>query len=231
MPNAIQTFLSSRPARTTTAHLPIITGPHQASHIWFQKEGRYDYLYEEHYISTHPKAQGGKAGSQSGPGLHLHLKQDEYFKVVEGKLGVSIDGKDHYLTPESPEAIVPAGSVHRFWPEEGGGQTGNLIIKVRVDKYPGGFDERFMRNMLSYIADCEKANTSPSLFQIILFGYAHDICLAFPLPRAILQPLHWFLGYVVASRLLGYQESYPEYYATATATIPPSPPIQDKKDL
>lgn len=150
--------------------------------------------------------------SQSGPPPHIHLYQAEYFKVVEGTLGVEINGKDHFFTPESDEAIVPKMSRHRFWPEKGGAETGNMRVRIRVDAYPGGFDERFIRNAFCYAADCEKQGMQVSLLQMILFLYAHDMVVAMPFPVPILRFIHWVLGYGVAYWIFGYRSSYPEYY-------------------
>ena len=208
----MQLLLSSRPPRTKTALLSEVQGIFLALHARFESTDRYNYLYETHYVSTHPKAQGGKAKAQSGPAPHIHLHQAEYFKVIEGTLGVVVDGQDVYLNPEDEERRVPPGSRHCFWPEKGGGRTGNMTVRIRVDPYPGGLDERFIRNIFSYFADCSRQGVEPSLFQIMLFLYAHDMVVAMPLPIPVLHVIHFIGAYVIGWWLLGYKETYLEYY-------------------
>lgn len=158
MPNALQLILSPRPPRTNTASDAVVQGTELACEASWAREGIYDYLYERHYVATHAAAQGGKKAaltgafkfpynhfvellltdcSCTGPPPHIHLKQAEYFKVLEGELGVEVDGKDYVLTPSDDEYCVPAMSRHRFWPEAGG-ESGDMKIQVRVDAYDGG---------------------------------------------------------------------------------------------
>lgn len=35
-------------------------------------------------------------------GRHIHLRQDEYFKVEQGTLGIIPDGVEHVLTDDDP---------------------------------------------------------------------------------------------------------------------------------
>lgn len=52
----------------------------------------------------------------TGPPLHIHMFQTEYSKVEKGIMGVVDDaGRHRKVTPEDPEFIIPAGSLHRFY--------------------------------------------------------------------------------------------------------------------
>lgn len=213
MPNAIQTLISPRPQRTKTAHLAEVKGAFNASHASFHRENGHLYITETHYTSIHPKAQGGLE-SESGPPPHIHLYQSEYFTVLAGTLGVAVNGTNYFLKPGDPEKRVESGARHRFWPHEGAdGGKGDVVLRVRVDEYyPGGLDERFIRNIFSYTADCDTQGKSISLPQMILFLYAHDMVADIPLPIPILKAFHWFVGYVIGAWLLGYSDTYSEYY-------------------
>lgn len=139
MPNSLQLLLSPRPPRTHTASQRVVQGAHFACEAWWDLSSTGQTLaYERHFVSRALKAQGSKAGSDTGPPLHMHLKQKEYFTVLEGEMGVELDGKDHILRPEDGEFAIPVGTIHRFWPHSGGEKTGDMLIRVRVDEYPGG---------------------------------------------------------------------------------------------
>jgi mannose-6-phosphate isomerase-like protein (cupin superfamily) len=216
MPNALQLYLSPRPRRTRTAHLAEVKGIYHACHAWFRVEDGLNYVYEEHYCSTHAKAQGFEK-SETGPPPHIHLYQTEYFTAISGVLGLECEGKQILLKPGDPELSVTPGKMHRFWAQEGGGEKDNMVVRVRVDPSPGGMDESFIRNFFSYAADCETHNLPLSPFQLFLFLWSHDMVLALPLPLPLNKALHWFIS-VVAVRLFGYRASYPEYYSNGPQT-------------
>jgi len=49
----------------------------------------------------------------AGPPTHSHPLQEEAFKVISGRLGVELEGKQQVLGP-GEELIIPAGKAHRF---------------------------------------------------------------------------------------------------------------------
>jgi hypothetical protein len=59
---------------------------------------------------------------------------------------------------------------------------------------------------VGYLRDCQRANISPSIFQIILFGYYSATVPSPPfwLPIWLLTAINWFLATWIAERLLGY---------------------------
>jgi mannose-6-phosphate isomerase-like protein (cupin superfamily) len=51
----------------------------------------------------------------SGPPLHFYPFQNEYFRVVQGRMCVEIDGVLRTLTSEDEEVVGRAGTIHRFY--------------------------------------------------------------------------------------------------------------------
>lgn len=49
-----------------------------------------------------------------GPPLHIHHRQVETFRVLEGRYEFLIDGVRHAAGP-GDTAVVPAGAKHAFW--------------------------------------------------------------------------------------------------------------------
>ena len=70
--------------------------------------------------------------------------------------------------------------------------------------------------MQSYRDDCRKAGIPRSLPQVLLFNWVGGVVLALPGPTIISKPvgvaLNLFGGLVLGKYILGYRESYPEYY-------------------
>ena len=48
--------------------------------------------------------------------LHVHPRQEEYFKALSGALGVQVDYQYRSLA-EGEEALIPPGTPHRWWNE------------------------------------------------------------------------------------------------------------------
>lgn len=175
----------------------------------FKKEddGRW-VVVETHYMHNKIVREG-----RSGPPLHIHLQQTEYFEVQQGVLGVVKNGQEYKLTADSGTVSIPPGTRHRFWAHASG--TKDLVFKcwVHPQDLDHSFDESFLRNFVGYIRDCQKAKIEPSIFQLVLLGYnsATVSCPPFWVPIWILTAIHYVLAYWIAAGLLGYEPSYPEY--------------------
>ncbi len=146
---------------------------------------------------------------RAGPEEHRHLLGDEYFEVVEGRLGIRIDGEASVLEP-GESTTVPAGTRHMWW------NAGDTTVVGRGElRNPGRFEELVTTFFALGNRGMVGRNGEPGLLQtaVVLAEYADEYDPAF-LPR----PVKFLLNYVVAplGRALGYPVVVP--YA------PPSTP-------
>ncbi|KAK3683970.1 hypothetical protein B0T22DRAFT_520386 [Podospora appendiculata] len=205
-----QLWLSPRPLqRTDRARDPAILGATDGVLYNFctEPDGR-RVVQETHYIKDKAVKEG-----LSGPPLHIHVAQDEFFQVKQGVFGVMTNDEKHRITKDSGPVAVPAGTRHRFWAHADG--TEDLIFDFWVDPQDvdHGIDARFMRNFAGYLRDCATAGLAPSVFQLALMMYDSGIILSPPfwVPVWILTVLSYVVANWIAAGLLGYKASYPEY--------------------
>src|SRR3712207_9463423 len=66
---------------------------------------------------------------------HIHLRQEERFDVLEGRIRLRFEGVEH-LKSTGESVVVPAGSAHTWAPVEGG-------ARVRLTFTPGADIEEF----------------------------------------------------------------------------------------
>ncbi|KAI9154972.1 putative oxidoreductase virH [Paramyrothecium foliicola] len=215
MPYAWQLWLSPRPLnRAKSLPEPHILAAHDAALFEFLTggDGR-EVIRETHYIDN-PVVKSGK----SGPPLHIHLLQNEYFQVEQGILAVHRNGEVVVATKEDGIIEVPAGTRHRFWAHHTGKE--DLIFKVwaRPQGLDRGFDEIFIRHLIGYLRDCQKCNLEPSVFQLMLFAESSATVAtpSFWVPTFVLKSVQYALAYGIGGFVLGYKDSYPEYHTVAT---------------
>ncbi|KAI1430765.1 hypothetical protein GGR50DRAFT_698692 [Xylaria sp. CBS 124048] len=207
---AWQLWLSPRPLRRTniSSQLTFKTIQNAALYQFLDEEDGGWGVRETHYIDN-PLVRAGL----SGPPLHIHLIQDEFFKIEQGVLGVITDGTERALTKDDGILKIPAGTRHRFWCHKS--STENLVFHGWIDPQDKDYilDKNYLRHLQGYIADCDKANVKPSIFQIILFSYHASTVLSPPfwVPLWLLNGTHYILANWIAQGLLGYKPSYPEY--------------------
>jgi quercetin dioxygenase-like cupin family protein len=72
----------------------------------------------------------------SGPPLHRHSREDEWFYVLDGEITVEIDGERTVLR-EGGSAFAPRGTAHTF--KNFGDDTAQMLAIV----IPGGFNQFF----------------------------------------------------------------------------------------
>jgi mannose-6-phosphate isomerase-like protein (cupin superfamily) len=100
------------------------------------------------------------------PARHIHLRQDETFRVISGKLGVFINEKEHLLTAEDGEITIPHGARHRFFSHPSATEDLKVKITLNPEDLEKRLDENFLRNFWGYMGDCETHKIQPSPFQM-----------------------------------------------------------------
>lgn len=202
------------PVRTNTAaNNPII-----------YEGGRSSVSFREpnsEYCMTHtiPPASEDNGVSIITPPFHYHIYQDEFFRVQRGTGNFyrGLDPKPFAVLSSAPgqprTASIKAGRYHRF---ENASATEDLVVDVHLAPESYESEQRFFRNFFGYLDDCKRARAAPSFFQLLVFLHSADTPLALPLP--------WEGLGRIASRILltatalwgkwvlGYRDTYPEYY-------------------
>ena len=74
--------------------------------------------------------------SHSGPPLHVHHREDEWFYILAGDFAFEVDGKRTQL-PSGGSLLAPRGLPHR-WANTGQNE-GRLVVVLQ----PGGFETFF----------------------------------------------------------------------------------------
>lgn len=72
----------------------------------------------------------------SGPPLHRHSREDEWFYVLDGEITWEVDGKRHSGGPGS-SAFAPRGTAHAF--QNFRDETAHILVMVT----PAGLDRFF----------------------------------------------------------------------------------------
>ncbi|KAF1919307.1 hypothetical protein BDU57DRAFT_512329 [Ampelomyces quisqualis] len=167
-------------------------------------------IRETHYIKN-PLVKAGL----SGPPIHIHLQQDEFFKVEQGVLGAIKDGVEYTITKDDGVFVIPKHVRHRFWCHKS--STEDLVFTVWLDPCTETdhlFDLNILRNLTGYMEDCLKAGLEPSPWQMLLFFEDSSSALVPPvlswMPNWLLTSVHHGLA-LYAENVLGYKRSYPEY--------------------
>ncbi|MDX5349496.1 MAG: cupin domain-containing protein [Paracoccaceae bacterium] len=101
------------------------------------------FAFGRHIIRITADQTGGSLGcfeaevpAGEGPPLHVHEKEEEFFRVLEGRFAFWCNGARVDLA-EGGVICVPRGSVHRF--QNIGQTTGRLMVVMT----PGGFEGFF----------------------------------------------------------------------------------------
>jgi quercetin dioxygenase-like cupin family protein len=144
----------------------------------------------------------GGRGWGTGPD-HVHPLQEERFEVLNGTLGLRVDGveKEH----EPGEVIVaPPGSPHAAW------NAGDGEVQVLVDFRPALRTEIAFEALAGLARDGKTTRTgvpkNPLQAAVILRSFEDEIYFVRPplaVQRLILGPL------AKLARLLGYRAEYP----------------------
>ena len=101
------------------------------------------FAFGRHIIRITADQTGGSLGcfesevpAGDGPPLHVHEKEEEFFRVLEGRFAFWCNGARVELT-EGGVICVPRGAEHRF--QNIGSSMGRLMVVMT----PGGFEGFF----------------------------------------------------------------------------------------
>jgi mannose-6-phosphate isomerase-like protein (cupin superfamily) len=111
--------------------------------ISFTHHGTVAMAFGKHVIRIFAQDTGGSCGmleaivpAGEGPPLHIHEREDEFFRVLSGRFGFWC--ADEYLElTEGGCIVLPRGVPHRF--QNVGVEEGHLMVVVT----PGGFEAFF----------------------------------------------------------------------------------------
>lgn len=136
---------------------------------------------------------------------HVHLRQEERFVVLSGRMGVRASGGERVLRP-GEEIAVPPGTPHTFW------NAGDEELHHLVELRPALKSEVFFETVFGLQRDgkfpVEGEKKAPNPFQgaLIVTEYENYLAGIPIIVRRIFFPPLAFLG-----RLLGYKASYAKY--------------------
>lgn len=138
-----------------------------------------------------------------GPPMHVHLKQQESFRVVAGTLGIAV-GREQRLLGIGETAVAPPGVPHRFW-NAGEGEA-RFIAAIEP---PGDFETHF-KTMFGLARD-GKGNRRGTPKNIWQFGVSLEIADTYlaSMPIFVQKLAIGFLAGI--GRRLGYQSRYSRY--------------------
>ena len=136
---------------------------------------------------------------------HVHLRQEERFVVISGRMGVRAAGNERVLGPDE-EVIVPPGTPHTLW--NAGDEELHHVVELR----PALKSEAFFETVFGLQRDgkfpVEGEKKAPNPFQGALIVTEYENYLA-GMPVTVQKLLFRPLAFV--GRLLGYRSSYPRY--------------------
>jgi quercetin dioxygenase-like cupin family protein len=151
-------------------------------------------------------------------GEHLHPQITERFRVIDGKLGVRVDGEEQVLE-SGGDMTVPPGVVHDWW------NAGDGEARVLVEIKPGRRFELMIANAFG-LANAGKTNSKgmPNPLQLAVFGREfRDVVEFVKPPRAIQRVLFGVLAPI--GRVFGYRAMYDEYMQAPREHVEPDPAV------
>jgi quercetin dioxygenase-like cupin family protein len=149
----------------------------------------------------------GSPGWTTGPD-HIHPRQEERFEVLSGKLGLRVEGAEHFLG-EGEVIVAPAGSAHAAW-----NASSSDEVHALIDFRPALRTETAFETLAGLARD-GKTNRAgaPSnllLLALVLRHFEEEIFLVRP-PLVVQRVIFGVLARV--ARLLGYRAEYAYPYA------------------
>ena len=116
------------------------------------------------------------------PPAHFHPYQSEYMEVLEGRLGLEIEGRDRILGPEDGQVKVEPWTNHRMFPPpsspEENKRDGEHAREITRFLLSGGettelfrLDTVFFQNWYGYQDEVVMGDGRIDLIQVLCVGY------------------------------------------------------------
>ena len=133
---------------------------------------------------------------------HIHLQCEERFEVMQGHLGVILDGERQQLGL-GEQVLIPPGTPHTFW------NAGEDELRFITDVRPPGQLQTYWETVFGLAEDGKVGkNGLPNLLQLAVVAPLAD-SYASNVPIRVTKFIIKLLGGIGC--LLGYKESYPQY--------------------
>jgi len=101
-----------------------------------------EFVFRCQYSGTDPFTTGGRE-SPAYPLLHWHRRQDEWIKVLSGRIGYVLNGKE-FLGSAGDVVTIPRGATHTFWCDPSSGEDAVMEFTAR----PGsGIDAEWLNTV------------------------------------------------------------------------------------
>lgn len=196
-------FLAPRiPRRTSRPSLKDIRLDEGRSRIVFNDisgESKARFLVVNH-LPPAPEAPSDVDSPNSSlcPPYHIHLREDETFRVISGQAKFllldqnhrrepsreerSQDGITHCIVPSHQMITIPRGQIHTF---RNASSSNTLVLEFgfsppgseTADEVLNSKMKHFFLNTQLYRSDCTSQGIPRSLFQILLFNHHADVAL------------------------------------------------------
>lgn len=126
----------------------------------------------------------------SGPPMHVHWKQDECLTVVEGKMGIEIQGEEKRFVVPGETMLFKAGVYHRFW------NAGDTTLKCTGWAKPALNFEYFLTNIYDSTkrSGGERPETYDAAFLLHRYRSEFDMASIPSFVKKVIFPITLFWG-------------------------------------
>ncbi|KAL8821628.1 MAG: hypothetical protein Q9223_000371 [Gallowayella weberi] len=162
-------------------------------------------------------------GTQKPP-AHFHPYQSEYVQVLQGRMGLEINGCERVLGPEAGQIEIKPWTIHRLFPppplppsegaEEDNGaanDTTRFLLSGSETSEAFRLDIAFFQNWYGYQDEVVKSGARMDLIQVLCMFDAGGSYMAAPWWIPFGRSLSQAFGIVVGrwlGAMLGYQPFY-----------------------
>ncbi|KAI5362528.1 putative rmlC-like cupin domain superfamily, rmlC-like jelly roll protein [Septoria linicola] len=140
------------------------------------------------YTGNDPLLQKGR-GHPLVPPLHLHFKQSETFKVIQGQMAavVGYDEKEVIISSEDEKPY----EIRPYTPHTpycyGGDVDTIVLIRAHPAKDEDLLGALFFEHLFRHLDEAHRARKAPDVVQVMVMQHATDSAL-------VMFPSAWFLG-------------------------------------